>query len=395
MAKSRKDAPPKNEFLRSHAVLLIVILLVAITLAVYLPILRHDFTNFDDDSYITENRHIQSGITKDSIIWAFTSSYASNWHPLTWISHMLDYRLFGPKPMGHHAVNLLFHTLNTLLLLFILKRMTKSVWKSAFVAALFAIHPLHVESVAWAAERKDVLSTFFWMLTMWAYVVYAERPRLKWYFVAVLFFGLGLMSKPTLVTLPFVLLLLDYWPLGRFAGDQKKGPGWRLILEKMPLFAMSAASSVITYYAQQSSKAVISIDRLPLTIRAANALVAYVTYIGKMFWPRNLAIFYPHPGNTIPEWQVVGAFVLLACVTILALGLGRRYPYLPVGWLWYLGTLGPMIGLVQVGEQAVADRYTYLSYIGLFIMLAWGIPDLLRRVGERESGRQGEYPWRR
>ena len=355
--------------------------LVVLTIAAFWPVFGHDFIAYDDEQYITSNFRIQSGITKASVIWAFTSSYASNWHPLTWISHMLDYRLFGPKPLGHHAENLLLHTLNVLLLYFVLKRMTKSVWKSAFVAALFAVHPLHVESVAWAAERKDVLSTFFWMLTMWAYVVYAERPRLKWYLLTVLFFGLGLLSKPTLVTLPLVLLLLDYWPLGRTAKSKNARSGWGLVWEKMPLFAMSAASSAATCIAQQKGGAMIrSLDQLTIGIRAANALVAYVTYVGKVFWPRNLTIFYPHPGNTIPEWQVVGAFVVLACITILALGLGRRHPYLTVGWLWYLITLVPMLGLIQVGKAAMADRYTYVSLIGLFIMLVWGVPQLLPRL---------------
>jgi tetratricopeptide (TPR) repeat protein len=361
--------------------LIVAAFLVVLTIAAFWPVFGHGFIAYDDEQYITSNFRVQSGITKDSIIWAFTSSYASNWHPLTWISHMLDYRLFGPKPLGHHAVNLLFHTLNTLLLFFVLKRMTKSLWKSAFVAALFAIHPLHVESVAWAAERKDVLSTFFWMLTMWAYAVYAERPKLKWYLLTVLFFGLGLLSKPTLVTLPLVLLLMDYWPLGRTAKSKGAGVRWGLVWEKMPLFAMSAASSVATCIAQQQGGAMVrSLDDLTVGIRAANALVAYATYIEKMLWPRNLAIFYPHPGNTIPEWQVVGAFIVLACITILALGLGRRYPYLVVGWLWYLVTLVPMLGLIQVGKAAMADRYTYVSLIGPFIILAWGAPQLLPRL---------------
>ena len=380
----------KLEFLEKRAGFIVAFLLIALTLVAFWPVFRHDFIGYDDEQYIGGNPRVQMGINAESIHWAFTSFYASNWHPLTWITHMVDYRLFGARPAGHHAVNLLLHTANTLLLCFVLRRMTKSLWRSAFVAALFAVHPMHVESVAWVAERKDVLSTFFWLLTMWAYTRYAERPGVKWYALVVLFLGLGMLSKPTVVTLPFVLLLLDYWPLGRlsFGKQESAGAKWRLVREKLPLFLMAAASSAVTYAAQRAGGALVtSSDQLRLGVRVGNALLAYVTYIGRMFWPHDLAIFYPHLRTQIPEWQTVGSFVILSCITILALGFRRARPYLAVGWLWYLGTLVPMVGLVQVGQAAMADRYTYISYIGLFVMISWGISE---SVGVWECGSVGD-----
>jgi len=366
--------------------------LAAVTLAVFWQVLDHDFTTFyDDGEYVTENRHVQSGLTRDAITWAFTSVHSANWHPLTWISHMLDCQLYGLNPEGHHLTSLLLHTANVVLLFLILARMTGSLWRSGFVAALFAIHPLHVESVAWISERKDILSTFFWMLTMLAYVRYAECPRFGRYALVVLLFALGLMAKPMLVTLPFVLLLLDYWPLGRFKskGDAKDGPGWsKLLLEKIPLLALSAASCAVTCLAQRRGGAVGSFEDFPSGVRIANALVAYMGYIVKTVWPRCLAVFYPHPEDTLPVWQVAGAGFLLICVSILAIRAGRRHPYLPVGWLWYLGTLVPVIGLVQVGGQAMADRYSYVPLIGLFIVIAWGIPDLLMRGADNVPAAQ-------
>ncbi len=344
----------------------VIVLLLVVTIAAYLPVLHADFVNFDDEAYVTANPHVQSGLTAEAFKWAFNVGYQFNWHPLTWISHMLDCQFFGAGPAGPHAVNLLLHLANTLLLFFVLNRMTKSLWKSAFVAALFAVHPMHVESVAWVAERKDVLSTLFWMLTMWAYVRYTEVANLKRYAVVVLFFALGLMSKPTLVTLPIVLLLLDYWPLGRWSCA-----AWRLVREKLPLFALSAASCVITFLAQQRGEAVRTFTETPLASRIGNALTAYVSYIAKMLWPAKLAVFYPYPAG-VSAWHVVGAILILACITVLVLRFARSRPYLVMGWLWYLVVLVPMIGLVQVGGQAMADRYTYMPFIGLFIMLAWG-----------------------
>jgi len=369
--------------------LLIGLGLVLVTLIGFWRVFGCEFTNYDDDRYITENTRIHNGITRESFIWAFKTNACANWHPLTWLSHALDCGLFGPNPAGHHAVNLLFHAINVLLLFGLLWRMTGAAWKSGFVAALFAIHPLHVESVAWISERKDVLSTFFWLLTMWMYVRYAENPGPKRYLPVVAVFGVGLLAKPMLVTLPFVLLLMDYWPLHRFnPGAAKPGEKpWKLLWEKASLFAMAAASSVVTYVVQHTGGAVSPLERMSFGVRLANAFVVYVTYLAKMFWPAKLAVIYPHPGPSLPMWKVVGAALLLACITVLALVPARRRRYTAVGWLWYLGTLVPVIGLVQVGEQAMADRYTYVPLIGIFIAIAWGVPDLF---SERVKGKKSE-----
>lgn len=360
-------------------------ILLLVTTAAYLQVFRAGFVNYDDESYVTANPHVQSGLTAEGFKWAFNVGYEGNWHPVTWISHMLDCQLFDLSPIGPHAANLLLHLANTLLLLLILSRMTGSLWRSAFVAALFAVHPLHVESVAWVAERKDVLSTLFWFLTMWAYVRYAESPSLKWYGVVTIFFALGLMSKPTLVTLPLVLLLLDYWPLGRWS-EASRRERWRLVWQKLPLFAMSLASGVMTYVAQHEGGAIRTAIELPLLSRIANALVAYLSYIGKMLWPAKLAVFYPHPVS-VPVWHVLAAILFVVTVTALVIRSAGSRPYLVVGWLWYLIVLAPMIGLVQVGDQAIADRYTYVSLIGLFIAIAWGIAE---RMGEWGKGRMGD-----
>ena len=370
---------------------LIYLLLVLTTVTVFWQVRNHEFINLDDSKYVTENRHVQNGLTLDSMIWAFTTTQVANWHPLTWLSHMLDCQLYGLHPKGHHLTNVFLHLLNTLLLFFILQRMTGALWRSGLVAAFFALHPLHVESVAWVAERKDVLSTLFWLLTMWGYIWYVERPRLTRYLLTLLAFTLGLMTKPMLVTMPCVLLLLDYWPLKRFQLSQPGGdtpattgifkeqgvPFLRLLLEKTPYFALAAASSIVTFLAQRSGGAVSALDVYPVKIRIANALVSYVSYIGQMVWPRGLAVFYPHPGTHLPVWHAVGAGLLLACISIAVIRAARRHPYLAVGWLWYLGTLVPVTGLVQVGAQAMADRYTYVPLIGLFVIIAWSIPDLL------------------
>ena len=372
--KDRGSPPPvKVLALPGHLLKLFIILfLIGATLAVFWPLKNHEFINLDDDEYVTENPHVQAGLTLKGLSWAFTTTQASNWHPLTWLSHMLDCQLYGLKPAGHHLTSLLFHIANTLLLFLVLRRMTGAIWGSSFVAALFALHPLHVESVAWVAERKDVLSTFFWMLTMWTYIRYAERPRLNRYLLVLLSFALGLMSKPMLVTLPLVLLLLDYWPLRRF----KSIHPFRLVLEKAPFFALSAVSSFLTFFAQRSGGTVGSLEAFPLETRMANALVSYVSYIGKMIWPHHLAVLYPYP-DILPIWQVAEAGLLLVGLSALVILAARRRPYLVVGWLWYFGTLVPVIGLVQVGLQAMADRYTYVPLIGLFIMMAMGVPDNL------------------
>jgi len=356
-----------------RADLIICLFLVLITLTCYWQIKNHDFINYDDDVYVTENHNVQNGLTFESLSWAFTTNHGSNWHPLTWVSHMLDIELFGEKAGRHHLVNVLFHTANSLLLFFIIRRMTGAVWQSAFIAALFALHPLHVESVAWVAERKDVLSTFFWMLTIWAYVRYVERPWAGRYLPVVGFFVLGLMSKPMLVTLPFVLLLLDYWPLGRFQFGQ---PGIRrLVFEKVPLFSLSLASCVATYIAQHSGGAVISLTAYSLGVRIANALVVYTAYVGKMIWPSNMAVLYPFQ-PAIPLWKIAVAFLLLLAISWAAVKNIKKRPFFAVGWLWYLGTLVPVIGLVQVGLQSMADRYTYVPLIGLFIIISWGASEI-------------------
>jgi len=349
----------------------ICLVLTIVTAAVFWQVHKFDFVYYDDPAYVSENPHLQGGFTRENIKWAFTESYASNWHPLTWLSHMLDHELFGTNPSGHHLTSLIFHIANTLLLFAVLRRATKALWQSAFVAALFAIHPLHVASVAWVSERKDVLSTFFWILTMICYVWYTERTSIWRYLLTLLIFALGLMTKPMLVTLPLVLLLLDYWPLERL---QIKNL-FRLILEKVPLLILSAVSSIITLAAQK--EVVVAVSSLPLQIRLANSFISYVRYIIKMFIPSRLAFYYPHPSGYISYWQAVGAALLLLVMSVLIFKKSLRYKYLSVGWYWYLGTLVPVIGLVQVGEQAMADRYTYIPLIGLFIIVAWGITDLL------------------
>jgi Flp pilus assembly protein TadD len=375
---------------------LVCLLLVLATLAVYWQVKGHEFVNYDDDKYVTENHHLHNGLSRESVIWAFTATEEANWHPLTWLSHLVDFQLYGFNPTGHHLTNVFLHLVNTLLLFFLLKWMTGTLWRSGFVAALFALHPLHVESVAWVAERKDVLSTLFWMLTLWAYLGYVKRPGVKRYLLILVPFALGLMAKPMLVTLPFVMLLLDFWPLERLKGEQSRNSHsatsqpstnakkpktyvFRLLVEKIPLFALAATSSVVTFIVQKSGGALGTLEIFPFTTRIANSLVSYVSYSAKMIWPQNLAVFYPHPGQSLPMWQAAPAGLLLLIISIAVIRVGRRYPYLPVGWLWYVGTLVPVIGLVQVGSQAMADRYTYVPLIGLFIIVAWGLTDLLGR----------------
>jgi tetratricopeptide (TPR) repeat protein len=376
--------------------LYICLALAVSTFIAYEPVRHNDFVGLDDAVYVTNNPHVKGGITRESIVWAFTTPHSGNWHSLTWLSHMLDCQFFGLNALGHHLTSLFFHIANALLLFLVLKMMTGAVWPSAFVAAVFALHPLHVESVAWVSERKDVLSSFFWMLAMIAYVRYAERPSIRRYLLVVLAFCLGLLSKSMLVTLPFVLLLLDYWPLDRFQlGQPKKDKAFseskpakggyqsasvsHLIGEKIPLLVLVAVASVITFVVQQSAKAVALSEMAPLNVRMSNALLSYIDYIGKMIYPSHLAIFYPHPGENVLMWQVVISALLLLAISICVIRLARKHKYLLVGWLWYLGTLVPVIGLVQVGAQAMADRYTYLPSIGIFIMVAWGAAELAAR----------------
>ena len=346
-------------------------------LAIYNPVNRHPFTNYDDDRYVTENAHVRQGLTGETIAWALTSLEVANWHPLTWMSHALDYSLFRMNPAGHHFTSIGIHAANVILLYLLLIWATGRFGPSLFVAALFALHPINVESVAWIAERKNVLCTFFFFLALWAYGWYARKPDWKRYLAVMLLFVAALASKPMVITLPFVLLLLDYWPLHRVAegkqGNAQELSWSRLILEKLPLLALSAADALITMKAQQSSGAVRTAE-FSFGVRLANAVYAYAMYLWKMLWPARLAPLYPHPGDSLALWQVLLAAVVLIGISAIVWKLRSRR-YLPVGWLWFLGTLVPVIGLVQVGEAAMADRYAYIPLIGIFVMIAFGVAD--------------------
>jgi Flp pilus assembly protein TadD len=432
---------------RNTSILIVTFLLGLLTVACYWPVTANGFVGLDDPTYLCQNPHLQQGLTWAAFKWAFVTGHASNWHPLTWLSHMLDCQIYGMQPGGHHFTSLLLHAINALLVCSLLKRMTGAFWRSALVAALFAWHPTHVESVAWAAERKDVLSTFFFLLTLWAYARYAEelrssratvqsqesqdqRPERSTqsqlgqplresaiknqkskiknslalaYSLALVFFALGLMSKPMLVTLPFVLLLLDFWPLRRFVPQSMQEfsnppihqpinpllghsitPPLHLIREKLPFFALSVAASLVTYFVQKAGGAVSSLTTIPLGARIANALVAYVRYLSKTVWPVDLSVFYPLPDHW-PVLTVVASGLVLLGLSWLVIRRSSRYPYLGVGWFWFLGTLVPTIGLVQVGSQSMADRYLYIPSMGLFVMAAWGIYDLQCRRRRKES----------
>jgi tetratricopeptide (TPR) repeat protein len=381
--------------------LLICLFLALSTLVVYWPVTSHDFVNYDDTDYVTANPYVQAGLSSKGLAWVWHSDVARNWHPVTMLSHMLDCQLYGMKPGGHHLTSLLFHIANTLLLFLLLRNMTGALWRNGIVAALFALHPLHVESVAWIAERKDVLSTFFFLLTLWAYGRYAagreaksedRRPKVNpagYYGLALLLFALGLMSKPMLVTVPFVLLLLDFWPLQRtrlpaLPGSKFKVQGSRfgvpapfslLLREKLPFLLLSAASCVVTFQVQHRGGSVLDVNNLPVAARVANALMSYVRYLGKMLWPEHLAALYVRKAPW-PPWEVGLAALALLAVSAAVIRLARSRPYLAVGWFWYVGTLVPVIGLVQVGMQTMADRYTYIPLIGIFIGVAWGLGEL-------------------
>lgn len=354
---------------------LICLILGLTILAVFYQVHGFKFITYDDPSYVYKNLDIQSGVTLESIKWAFTTGWTANWHPLTWLLYMLNWQLFGSNPAGYHVVNLVFHIINTLLVFIVLGQMTRSIWPSAFAAALFALHPLHVQSVAWISEFKDMLSTFFWMLTMWAYLRYVNKPGVSRYFWTAIFLALGLMSKPMLVTLPFVLLLLDYWPLERFRGHTLL----YLIREKIPFFVLIAVSSIVTFLVQHNSMAVVSLNALPLKFRILNAFVSYTGYIEKLFKPDHLAVFYPHLGRNISVMYAVISAGFLLAATVLVIRFGKNRRYLVTGWFWYIGTLVPVIGIVQVGIQGMADRYSYVPLTGLFIIIAWGVPDLLKK----------------
>jgi protein O-mannosyl-transferase len=365
-------------------VILVAAVLAAIILFIYAPVRHYGFLSFDDPGYVSENSQVIRGLTGQGILWAFTTGHASNWHPVTWLSHMLDVQMYGMNAGRHHFTNLLLHLANALLLFGILYRTTGAWRRSAMVAVLFAAHPLHVESVAWIAERKDVLSTLFWMLTLHAYVNYVGKPRLGRYLAVVAVFALGLMSKPMLVTLPFVLLLLDVWPLGRVRFEAGQRQVWlRMLCEKAPLFMLAAASSIVTILAQWRGGAVQNFEVAPLYQRAANALVSYVAYLGQMLWPRNLAAYYPYVPLSI--WLAAASALVLIAVSVSVIRFSRSRPCLFVGWLWYVFTLVPVIGLIQVGGQARADRYTYIPLIGVFIIGVWGIAVVLERWRYRSA----------
>jgi len=380
-----------------HNVLLVYIALALATLIVFQQVRLNGFVNYDDGIYVTENPNVKSGITAKSVLWALGAPHMGHWHPLTWLSHMLDCQLFGLNPTGHHITSLLFHIANMLLLFWVLKEMTDAVWPSAFVATAFALHPIHVESVAWVAERKDVLSGLFWFLTITAYIQYAKRPGIVRYLMVFLCLSLGLMAKSMLITLPFVLLLLDFWPLGRIQSSRQsrtkpskqiesqrvnfQSSSLRhLIIEKLPLFILVLAFCAMAFVAQRTAGAVVQTETSPLDLRIDNALVSYIRYILKMIYPARLAVLYPFLGDRMPKWQPPLSLLLLIIISALVLYTARRRRrYLITGWFWYLGTLAPVIGLVQTGSQAIADRYTYLPSIGFFIIVAWAVPELLAK----------------
>ncbi|MBU2055906.1 MAG: tetratricopeptide repeat protein [Proteobacteria bacterium] len=381
-----KKATILNE--KYHGIM-VVLLLTAIVLALYWPVTGYEFIAMDDNMYVVENPDIQKGLSRQGISWAMTTLYTTNWHPLTWLSLMADYELYGLNAAGYHVSSLLLHILNTLLLFLVLRRMTGETWKCLTVAALFGVHPLNIESVAWIAERKNLLSTFFWFLTLFAYVRYVEREGWLRYLQALFLFALGLMAKPMLVTLPLVLLLLDYWPLRRFSPVHRCcGEGFsesvndgsilrRLLKEKIPFFLLSLCSALITLYAAKTGGAVRTIADLPLSGRIGNALIAYISYLEKMIWPVDLAIFYPYPTSR-PVWKFAAVLLSLTAVTVFVAFKREKHPYLAAGWFWYLITLLPVIGIVQVGFQSMANRYTYVPLVGIFILIAWGVPELLR-----------------
>jgi Tfp pilus assembly protein PilF len=367
--------------------IVIMLFLVISTLFVYWQVQYHDFINYDDPSYVLDNQMVRKGLSLDGISWAFKTTTASNWHPLTWFSHMLDFQLFGKNPAGHHLTNLFLHLANTLLLFIILKDMTVSYWCSAFVAAMFALHPQHVESVAWVSERKDVLSLFFGLIALSFYANYVKMSSIKNYMISLLFYIMSLMSKPTLVTLPFVLVLLDYWPIGRFSSvNFRQHQFWldirHLLFEKIPFFTLSLLSCIITYYAQHQGGSVGSLKIIPISVRISNALISYAGYLDKTLWPRSLSVLYPYP-EIIFISEAIGAALIIFFISIFVLYLKKRFAYLFVGWLWYLGILVPMIGIVQVGTQTSADRYTYVPLIGIFVMFSWGAKEMARGLRHR------------
>jgi len=378
----------------------ICIFLMVATFCIYSQIQDHEFINFDDDKYVTESSIVQAGLTNESIIRVFTTTHADGWAPITSISYMLDYQLYGLNPTGFLLTNLFFHIANSLLLFLILFRMTGAIWQSAFVAVVFALHPLNVESVAWVAERKNVLSTFFLLLTIWAYIRYAEKPTTKRYSLVFLLFAFGLMSKSMLVTLPFVLLLFDYWPLERFKSGQREREFKiaqkdkyfngeknisKLVLEKFPLLILSALSSIMTLIVFKKAGESVAQDPVSILSILTNVIISYYEYLWKMLWPKGLAILYAHPGNTLAVWKGVLCGIALLVITTISIKLIRKAPYFVVGWFWYLGTLIPVIGFITLGHHLIADRSAYLPLIGIFVIIAWGVPELLKEWRYRKN----------
>jgi hypothetical protein len=367
------------------------LLLTLMTAAVYYQVIHHPFSNYDDGEYLGDNLKIQKGITGATLRWALTSIEHANWHPLTWLSHALDWQLFGPNPSGHHVASLLLHMLNALLLFFFLAKVTRSTLRSLLVAALFAVHPINVESVAWVAERKNVLCTLFFLLALIAYALYSRRPNLPRYILVALLFAFALAAKAMVVTLPFVLLLLDFWPLRRIedwsqpsaAFPAPQLPVWKILIEKLPLLLLTGAESVITFIAQRKDGAIGSAAKFPLSLRVTNAIVSYAAYLWKAVWPAHLSVLYPYPSRGLPVWQILVSALVMATVSAWVWRERSRRPYLITGWCWFLGMLVPVIGLIQVGEQGMADRYAYLPLIGIFVMVVWGLSSELAHNADR------------
>lgn len=374
----------RSDIVRVTLICLVLTLLVAV---VYGRTVTHEFVNYDDNDYITENLHVREGLSRGSVAWAFTTTFHSHWHPLTWLSHMAACELFGLNPGGHHFINLLLHLANTLLLFMILRSMTGTMWRSAMVAALFALHPVNVEPVAWVTGRKDLLSTFFLMLTVWSYVLYVKNPGIWKYLLAILFFCLGLMTKSMVVTVPGILILLDYWPLGRLRTGKEPSLGGvsvtRIVLEKVPFLVLSVVLAVVTVTAFYGKTPADAVNSVPLIERAAVAVVHYMQYMGKLVWPLHLAFTYSHP-DIYPSWQVLGGWMFLVCATALVIRLAKRLPYLLTGWLWFLGTFVPVIGIMQTQTYGIVDRYAYVPFIGIFIIIIWGAHDVYIKLRLRK-----------
>ncbi len=370
-----------SNYQKKYVALLICLLLALLTCGIYLQVSKHEFINYDDQVYVTENPNVQTSLNYSSIKWAFTTNHTGYWHPITWLSIMLDYQLFHLKSAGYHLTNLILHIANILLLFAVLNIMTGTTWRSAFVVALFALHPLNVESVAWVSERKNVLSTLFWILTIAAYCRYARLSKISWYIITIILFALGLMTKPMVITLPLILLILDYWPLNRI---ESISINRKLFIQKkkkkIPFFILSIVAGIITVYGQKSIGALEATSKIPFAFRLANACISYIRYIGKMFCPTKLAVYYPFDTSGLPLLPAIASAALLAILTILVLRMSAKHKYLLTGWLWYIVTLLPVIGIIQAGDQAFANRYAYLPLIGLFIIIAWSAADIFDKI---------------